>query len=103
MNLESRIWARIIKKDPDECWFCAGAKNNNGYPTIKHQRKSYLVTRLLYKIVFECDPGNQEVTHTCDHPWCCNPKHFKLRPHAENMQDCADKGRLNVQVDSTHV
>lgn len=33
------------------------------------------------------------VMHSCDHPWCVNPKHLSLGTHAENIRHRLEKRR----------
>jgi len=46
--------------------------------------------------------GGLEVLHKCDNPPCFRPSHLALGTHAENMQDCQNKGRMYKVTSDGH-
>lgn len=81
------------------CWPWQGYTHRQGYgesfALIEGQRERY-----VHRIVWAAQYGHRarlEVTHTCDHPPCCNPEHLIERTHAANMLDMVTKGRARYQ------
>jgi hypothetical protein len=42
-------------------------------------------------------PGKLHVCHSCDHPWCMNPRHFWLGTPKQNAADRERKGRGGIR------
>lgn len=79
---------RIVKGRPDECWRWSGSHRPNGYARYCGNGKWRSVTRYLQNPM----PG-QVVRHTCDNPWCCNPKHLICGSVQDNVRDRVERGR----------
>lgn len=101
--LEVRLWSRIQKRSPEECWEWTGKSRQSGYGWIGTQNGSH---KLAHRVVWELTNGpipkgtghhGTVVMHTCDNRLCCNPAHLRLGTQADNVRDMREKGR-NVDL-----
>ena len=82
------------------CWLWQGGTDAGGYGRSRYvlrEREEYYVHRVAWGFAHQGmnPPEDREVAHTCDNPPCCNPSHFWLATHQQNIQDMMDKGRGN--------
>lgn len=90
------FWSRVDKSAGDtECWKWIGGRSSDVYGAlwIPWLKKSGLAHRASFFLSNGFLPDGKLVCHSCDNPICCNPAHLWLGTNAENIQDCADKGR----------
>ena len=81
-----------------ECIEHPGYTHNSGYGRINLKSgKKLLAHRDAWIKVNGPIPDGMFVLHKCDNKTCVNPDHLFLGTLSENMQDCADKGRLRNQ------
>lgn len=98
-SLETRFWAKVDKRGPDECWpWVAKATTNYGYGRMALGGSSggqVRAHRASYALEYGSVPDGLDVCHRCDNPPCCNPNHLFLGTATENMRDAAIKGRIS--------
>jgi len=94
--LEDRLWAKIDRRGPDECWLWTGARSAGGYGNImitKHPPVYDYAHRVVYRLAHGPIPNGHEVMHSCDVRLCCNPTHLSAGTPHDNVQDMMAKGR----------
>lgn len=94
-----RIGNRCIEQE-NGCRLWQGAKSQRGYGRIKIGGRLALAHRIVAYSMGQISDIFDDmviVLHTCDTPSCCNPQHLAVGTQADNMQDCARKGRLAAQ------
>lgn len=96
---ESLFWLKVDKgPHPKGCWLWRGCTYNCGYGSVNYaingQRKKMVAAhRAAYFIANGAFDSSLDVCHSCDVPLCCNPAHLWLGTAADNVRDCAAKGR----------
>jgi HNH endonuclease len=96
-----RFFEKVLKTDT--CWLWIRCINSKGYGMITINNKPYLSHRISWVIHNGNIPNNLLVLHKCDIPACVNPEHLFLGTFKDNSKDCANKSRLNSQVDSSFI
>lgn len=79
----------------DGCWNWIGCVHPTGYGQFSLNRSTYRAHRVAYTIANGPIPSGMVICHSCDNPTCVNPQHLWAGSQAENMRDCATKGRIN--------
>lgn len=95
--IETRFWAKVDKRGPDDCWPWTGRLERNGYARVKRSGKQILVHRIAFELSNGAiEPGNV-VDHACHndadcpggydckHRACCNPGHLESVTQRENV------------------
>lgn len=92
------IEARSIPVPESGCWLWLNSVDRDGYGVIVvkgiHGKKAH---RIAYQAANGEIPAGACVCHRCDTPRCVNPDHLFLGSQADNVRDCAGKGRIRNQ------
>ena len=86
----TRYLEKVERLGPDDCWSWRGAVTG-GRGRISWNGKPEMATRIGWELEYGYAPGELHVCHTCDHPWCHNPRHWFLGTHQDNMADLKAK------------
>jgi hypothetical protein len=85
--LGERLWRRVQKGGPKDCWLWLGANNGNGYGVIglggRAAGQDY-VHRVAWELERGTIPEGLEVDHLCNTRGCVNVTHMELVTHQEN-------------------
>lgn len=87
-----RFWAKVQKSEG--CWEWMGSRLPRGYGRLKTKDGIVYTSRFSWELHFGEIPEGLNVLHECDNPPCVRPDHLFLGTQKQNMQDCANKGRL---------
>jgi hypothetical protein len=92
-----RFLRKIDRRSETECWeWIAGKESGYGRFRIGGRNgKTYIATRLMWRLVHGTDPAGQLILHTCDNRACCNPAHLFIGSDTDNSRDREAKGRGN--------
>ena len=92
LTLEERLWRKVQKGGPDECWLWTGGHvrgyghlmlDNAPTPTGKTTIK---VHRLSYELAVGPIPSGMQVDHICFNRSCVNPAHLRIVTNKQNNE-----------------
>lgn len=99
-TLAKRLWSRIDRLGPDECWPWTGYADRHGYGRISvgldvnGRAVQVPASRAAWMLVNDRFlPSDVLIRHSCDNPPCCNPAHLEVGTHADNNRDMVERGR----------
>ena len=86
-TLVERLWSKIEKRGPSDCWLWTGASGGKGGPTISIGRTCMSARRALWADTHPDDeplPKNRVVYTSCENQLCMNPGHHYIRPFRDH-------------------
>ena len=92
-TLLERFEEKYIPLTESGCWIWLASGLKQGYGRINVNGKKVLAHRLSYQLYKGAVSSKICVLHKYDIPSCVNPDHLYLGTQADNMIDCAEKGR----------
>jgi hypothetical protein len=102
--LAERFWAKVNKDGPvplhrpdlGPCWLWIGAADAKGYGKVAAGAREEGM-QLAHRVAFFLAEGRWPepcALHHCDNPPCVRREHLFEGTYADNMADCAAKGRV---------
>lgn len=86
--LEVRLWAKVARGGPDDCWPWTASRTPKGYGRVnaggRHGRRLQ-AHRVVYELVVGPIPEGHDIDHLCENKACCNPKHLEPVTRQDNM------------------
>lgn len=90
--VNQRLWSRVVKGNPDDCWIWTGQTDDWGYGVLRMVKKDK-AHRVAWRLTFGEIPPGLSVLHRCDNPPCVNPSHLWLGTAKDNARDREAKKR----------
>ena len=110
-NTNEILWAKVDKRDSDECWPWIGSITKSGYGRTWINDKGYYAHRVIFNLanpnmIQLSAPTNKKakgfLMHICDNRICCNPNHLRVVDLRENNLDAQIKGRVKHKTGGDH-
>lgn len=95
-QFSKKFYEKVSIGKPDECHLWNGHRSEDGYGVVVFRRKIMGAHRAIWTLKKGEIPKGKSVLHRCDTPACVNVDHLWIGTQAENVQDCANKGRIRT-------
>ncbi len=92
-RIDERFWAKV-HIDSSACWEWTAGRVTDGYGCFWVDGRNIRANRMSWQMFYGEIPPGIFVLHRCDNPACVRPDHLFLGTNADNMRDCAQKGRI---------
>lgn len=93
MTTEERLWSKVEKRGPEECWLWKGAISGNGGATMVVAGRTRSPRKVLWEITRGVrPPKNRHVEVTCGTSLCLNPAHLLYETIEEKFWRQVQKG-----------
>lgn len=98
-TLPERLWAKIVRGEPDACWGWTGATLREGRGKIAVDGRARPAARVLVALRdgLDLDDPTWHARHTCDTPTCHNPAHLVQGTPRQNAGDMVQRGRSTAR------
>lgn len=86
---QMRFWGKVDKSaGPNACWpWKAWCNPRFGYGMSTYKGEAIAASKVAWIYTHGEPKKGEHVCHKCDNPICCNPAHFFLGTHKQNMED----------------
>lgn len=92
-QLPERFWTKI-KTEVGGCWEWTSSRSAKGYGTFFLDGRARFAHRLMYQFYYKQDVSRDAmILHSCDRPWCVNPRHLSVGNQTENMRQRNERKR----------
>lgn len=88
-----RFEAKVCPEPTTGCWLWCASTDRRGYGKFGIAGRTYVATRVAWRLYRGEIAAGLMVLHHCDTPQCVNPVHLFLGTRVDNMRDMVVKGR----------